>query len=304
MRHRLELFLRDLAVERELSAGTLEAYRRDLTQFIDFAEKQGLSEPDSVTRATLSSYLQQLRVRGRSAATTARAAVSLRSFFAYLTRERHIRRNPAERLESPRLERAAPATLEPGEVEALLAAPEPDTPYGLRDKAMLELLYACGLRVSELTALDVGSVHPELGFIRVVGSRGRERIVPIGRHAVEALQAYVERGRPALIRSGSDGETALFLGHLGTRLTRQAFWKMIKSRAAEAGIAKAISPHMLRHSFAAHLVENGADLRAVQEMLGHADISSTQVYLQAQTAKVRISEVYNRAHPRSGSRKR
>ncbi|WP_274651718.1 site-specific tyrosine recombinase XerD [Paenibacillus humicola] len=295
MRAHLEAFMRYLQDEKRLSHSTLGSYERDLEGFLAFAAEQGLQGPGDIQKHHVSRYMLGLKQQGRANATVIRHAVSIRSFFHYLLRERIVGHDPTLELDTPKPVRKLPTILSVGDVERLLSAPEA-TAGGIRDKAMLELLYATGIRVSELVALDLPDVNISLGFIRCGGAAGRERVVPMGAVACEALTAYADSVRGRLLRGG-DAENALFLNQLGTRMTRQGFWKIVKKYAAEAGITLDITPHTLRHSFAAHLLENGADLRSVQEMLGHADISTTQVY--AQVAKTRIKDVYNGAHPRA-----
>ena len=290
-------FLDFLRVERGLSTNTIEGYGRDLRAFAAFARQAGASEPAAVTRELLLAYLVHLKDTGKSPATAARAVVAIRSLFKFLVRERQIRDNPAAWLESPKLGRKLPNVLGVPDVERLVTAPAPQTPAGLRDRAMLEVLYAAGLRVSELLSLDLDSVHLAMGYVRVVGKGAKERIVPLGRHAIEALDAYLRLGRPLLAERGGGRSRALFLNRRGGRMTRQGFWKAIKAYARAAGIAKNVSPHTVRHSFATHLLDNGADLRSVQELLGHADISTTQIYTHV--SRRRIKEEYDRAHPRA-----
>ncbi|KPC99385.1 Tyrosine recombinase XerD [Geobacillus sp. BCO2] len=222
---------------------------------------------------------------------------SIRSFHQFLLREKIAAQDPTVHIETPQFERTLPKVLSVEEVEALLAAPQVSTPFGLRDKAMLELLYATGMRVSELVQLNLSDVHLTMGFVRCYGKGRKERIVPIGRMAIEALAHYLEHGRPQLVNPRRRATEALFLNHYGQRLTRQGFWKILKRLAKEAGIEKELTPHTLRHSFATHLLENGADLRAVQELLGHADISTTQMYTHV--TKTRLKDVYKQYHPRA-----
>jgi len=239
-----------------------------------------------------------LKKLGRAAATQSRTIVSIRAFYQFLVRERAAEQDPTMHLEMPKLEKRVPNVLTIPEVEALLSAPQTGVPNGMRDKAMLEVLYATGIRVSELISLDVDNVNLEMGFLRCIGKASKERIIPLGAIASDFVGQYLQTMRPKLLKQ-SKTETALFINHLGTRITRQGFWKIIKRYAAETQIVKEITPHTLRHSFAAHLLENGADLRSVQEMLGHADISTTQIY--AQVARGKMKEVYDRAHPRARS---
>ncbi|MBW7458225.1 site-specific tyrosine recombinase XerD [Paenibacillus sepulcri] len=296
MKAHLQTFIRFLEAQRRLSSNTLTSYERDLVCFLDFSAQQGLTQIADIQMHHISRYLLQLRQQGRATATVSRHTVSIRSFFHYLTSQRMINHDPSLNMETPKQEKRIPKVLTVEEVECLLAAPDTSTLAGVRDKAMLELLYATGIRVSELISLDVDHINLSLGFIRCVGAGAKERIIPLGGIACEALSAYLVSIRHTLLKEGS-AENALYLNQLGTRMTRQGFWKMIKKYTIEAGIKSEITPHTLRHSFAAHLLENGADLRSVQEMLGHADISTTQVYMQV--TKARIKDVYNQAHPRA-----
>ncbi|WP_248925341.1 site-specific tyrosine recombinase XerD [Paenibacillus hamazuiensis] len=296
MKQEMQAFIRYLSVEKGLAKNTLESYERDLQQFLDYLHGQGIARLPDTTKSHIHSYLHHLKQRGRASATVSRSIVSIRAFYQHLLREKRIDSDPSLDMETPKLEKRLPKVMSIAEVEALLEAPQTATPGGMRDKAMLELLYATGIRVSELISLDVGDVNLELGFVRCVGKNFRERIVPIGRIAAECLNTYIQTMRPRLLKQAK-AEEALFVGHLGTRITRQGFWKIIKRYAVEAQIHKEITPHTLRHSFAAHLLENGADLRAVQEMLGHADISTTQIYTQVM--KHKMKEVYDRTHPRA-----
>ncbi|HEY8449823.1 MAG TPA: site-specific tyrosine recombinase XerD, partial [Bacillota bacterium] len=268
-------FIEYLDVERGLAENTLESYSRDLHNYAEFLAK-GDRSLERASRATILAYLSELQKEGRATSTIARRLAALKAFYQYLVRERRIDSDPTENLESPKQRKRLPKVLSVGEVERLLAQPDGRTPAGLRDRAMLELLYATGIRVSELVSLDVADVNLDGGFIRCRGKGGKERLVPMGSVAVRAVRDYLERGWPRLSRHPD--EHALFVNQHGRRLTRQGFWKILKKYARQAGVAKEITPHTLRHSFATHLLENGADLRAVQEMLGHADISTTQIY--------------------------
>lgn len=297
MKAHLRSFIQFLSSERRLSPNTLESYERDLNFFIDHTGQLGLTSAAEVQKHHISRYLHEHRQSGRAVATVSRYTVSIRSFFQYLTRERFIPYDPSAGLETPKQEKRLPKVLTVEEVERILSVPALTTAAGVRDSAMLEVLYATGIRVTELISLDVGHVDAGMGFIRCVGANDKkERIVPLGGVACDALSAYINSMRHKLVR-GDGSEQALFLNQLGTRMTRQGFWKIIKKHALEAGIVSEITPHTLRHSFAAHLLENGADLRSVQEMLGHADISTTQIYTQV--TKARIKDVYNLAHPRA-----
>lgn len=227
--------------------------------------------------------------------TISRNLAAIKSFYQYMVRERYLEKDPAAAMESPKLEKKLPRILTIGEVEQLLKQPDGLLPTGLRDKAMLELLYATGIRVSELISLHISDVNLELGYIKCYGKGAKERIVPLGSIAARCVQEYLSKGRGKMVRSYE--EPALFVNHHGNQLTRQGFWKIIKKYALEANIQKEITPHTLRHSFATHLLENGADLRSVQEMLGHADISTTQIYTHV--TNKHLKEVYDRTHPRA-----
>ncbi|HHV62177.1 MAG TPA: site-specific tyrosine recombinase XerD [Firmicutes bacterium] len=288
-------FLAYLAVERGLAGNTLESYGRDLRQFLEFIQECKGIAPEEATQATVVSYLAELRLRGRAPATVSRTLAALKSFYQYLVREHGLTRDPTSNLESPRQEKRLPRVLTVQEVTALLNAPVPRDAAGIRDKAMLELLYATGIRVSELVNLKIEDVNLTLGYIRCFGKGSKERIVPLGRIAAECTERYIRDGRSKL--SKHDSGSWLFLNQHGHRLTRQGFWKILKKYAAQIGIKKEITPHTLRHSFATHLLERGADLRSVQEMLGHADISTTQIYTHL--TKGKLKEVYNKTHPRA-----
>jgi len=299
MQNEIEAFIEDLQ-GRGLAANTLDGYGRDLRDLAGALKAQGIADIREVRPYHLAGYLQKLRGQARSNATLSRRVVSIRAFFHYLQLTKRIGENPALSLEAPKTERKVPRVLPVYEVEKLLEAPRTDHPGGIRDRAMLELLYACGLRVSELLALNVEHIRLDFGFIVCVGPGGRERMVPIGPVCAEWMAKYLTEARPQLVREGS-AETALFLNRLGGRMTRQGCWKLIKKMAREAGIQSEFTPHTLRHSFAAHLLAGGADLRAVQEMMGHADPATTQLYQPA--ARIRIKEEYERAHPRGAGSK-
>lgn len=293
----IEDYIHFIRVERQLSANTLASYRRDLEAYAaHLEEQQHLKHFNEVTREHILLHLENLRQNGKTARTVARHISSIRSFHQFLLREKVTSTDPTVHLEMPQLEQKLPKVLSIEEVDALIAAPDRSKPQGIRDVAMLELLYASGMRISELTELDIEDVHLTMGFVRVFGKGGKERIVPLGRGAMNAVSKYLERARYEL--QGSYPKTnALFINQRGKRLTRQGCWKLIKQHAQKANIQKELTPHVLRHSFATHLIENGADLRAVQEMLGHADISTTQIYTHV--SKTRLSEVYKQFHPRA-----
>lgn len=288
-------FINYLAVERGLAQNTLESYGRDLRQFQTFLQNSQLDFLQNSNRDTILSYLNNLQVKGRAVSTISRNLAAIKSFYQYLVRERHLEKDPAVNLESPKLEKKLPKILSIAEVEELLKQPNTFQPTGLRDKSMLELLYATGIRVSELINLNISDVNLDMGYIKCYGKGSKERIVPLGSIAAKCAQEYINKGRPKLVRTYE--ESSLFVNHHGNRLTRQGFWKIIKKYALEANITKDITPHTLRHSFATHLLENGADLRSVQEMLGHADISTTQIYTHV--TKNHLKEVYDKTHPRA-----
>jgi integrase/recombinase XerD len=291
--HHVHEFLAHLAVERNLSPRTVEAYRRDLLQFDAWLGTRNVGL-DGVERATLRSYLGTRRDGGLSARSSARALSALRSFFRFLVNNEILAADPTANLRSPSLWRTVPHALSSDEIEALLEAPDSNTDLGIRDRAMLETLYATGLRVSELVGLTVDRVRLDPGFVRVIGKGRKERLVPLGDSAVSRLDDYLQNARPELNRQRL---SELFLNHRGGPLTRQGFWKILRGHAVRAGIGSPVSPHVVRHSFATHLVENGADLRAVQMMLGHASLTTTEIYTHV--ARERLRRLYDEKHPRA-----
>ncbi|GGN95367.1 site-specific tyrosine recombinase XerD [Saccharibacillus kuerlensis] len=290
----LNAFITYMSEEKRRSVSTLESYRRDLAQFLEFAAGRELKAVDEIRKSHIAAYLNEMKRSGKAPSTVVRASVSIRSFFHYLIRQSLVVQDPSMDLETPKPEKKLPVVLTVEEVERLLGAPDLSNAQGVRDKAMLEVLYATGIRVSELISLNIGDIDLQLKFLRC-GVAGKERIVPIGRMTAESVAAYLDPMRNRLLKR--EDQEALFLNQLGTRLTRQGFWKIIKKYASSAGIETDITPHTLRHSFAAHLLENGADLRSVQEMLGHSDISTTQVYTHVM--KRNMKEVYELHHPRA-----
>lgn len=291
----IDHFMQFLSVEKGLAANTLESYQRDLFAYTDFLKNQGVSEIGASNRSHIVSYLVTLQKKGRATATLSRNLASIRAFYQFLVRDRHLEHDPSVHLETPKIEKRLPKVLSLEEVETLLEGPDLGQPSGLRDKAMLELLYATGIRVSELVQLNMGDINLEMGFLKCMGKGSKERMIPLGKMAISVIQLYIETARLRLLKAG--GGTALFVNHLGKRMTRQGFWKIIKKYALQSGITADITPHTLRHSFATHLLENGADLRSVQEMLGHADISTTQIYTHV--TRSRIKDVYAKTHPRA-----
>jgi integrase/recombinase XerD len=289
----LSQFYQHLAVERGLAALTLEAYSRDLRDFQEFLLERGLEQWTQVTLPDLQDYLAALAARNLSARSRARRLSALRQFFRFLQREEVADANPVELLDSPRLPRKLPKVLGELEVAALLKAPDPGTPGGQRDAALLEVLYATGLRVSELVGLTLKQVDLRRGVVRPRGKGSKERVVPMVAPAVEKLQTYLNQGRPQLLQ-GRDSPY-LFVNRRGGRLSRQGFWKILKHYARQAGV-RDLSPHTLRHSFATHLLSRGANLRALQMLLGHADLATTQIYTHLDAARLR--EAHQKAHPR------
>jgi integrase/recombinase XerD len=302
MQESVTRFLEHLLVEKGASPHTIAAYRNDLSQLLQYAaagEESGgrLAGWSGATPDFLARYVAGLHERGYSNTTVARKIASARAFFNFLAQEGELAGDPTEELSSPRIGRSLPKALTIEEVERLLAAPlRLGTPESLRDTAMLELLYASGLRVSELVDLELRSVNLDEQYVRCFGKGSKERVVPLYTKAVEAVAVYLRDGRPKLLRPGQQ-QRALFLNHRGEKLTRQGFWFILKGYAAEAGIGKSITPHMLRHSFATHLLAGGASLRNVQELLGHASIATTQVYTHLTDQHVRRQ--YDSAHPRA-----
>jgi len=290
----VQKFVTFLERDKRLSMNTLQSYRRDIEQYITYLREINLPNISNTNKATVVAYLMNLQKKGRATSTISRNLASIRSFYQYITKSKIIETDPTSELESPKVEKKLPQILSTKEVELLLEQPKCTDLKGYRDKAMLELLYATGIRVSELISLNISDINIEAGFIKCIKG-SRERMIPIGSIAIAALQEYLIKSRNFLVQS--ENEKALFVNVNGKRLTRQGFWKIIKQYKNQAKINKDITPHTLRHSFAAHLLENGADLRSIQEMLGHSDISSTQIY--AQIAKNKIKEIYKKTHPRA-----
>ncbi|MGI6226377.1 MAG: site-specific tyrosine recombinase XerD [Peptococcales bacterium] len=291
----MEEFLNYLLVERGLASNTINSYRRDLQNFYMFLKRQQIYMLDKITKNDIVSFLAYLKEEERAAATIARHTAALKAFFKFLSQEKYLEEDITFNLERPKQNKKLPQFLTLKEVDRLLNGPILNTPIGVRDQAMLEVLYATGMRVSELLDLGINNLNLEVGFVRCIGKGSKERIIPLGSKAIISLTTYLQWGRNKLLKNPR--EQSLFLNHHGRKMTRQGFWKIIKTYAQKAGIEKEISPHILRHSFATHLLENGADLRSVQEMLGHADISTTQIYTHVTRGK--ITQVYRQAHPRA-----
>ena len=282
-----------LTEEKNASSNTLSSYVRDVSQYLRWLQGKELT-PEQAAQSDVEAYIRYLSGQGKSVATVTRSLASLKSFYTFLMLRRLVSINPAKGLAPAKVERKLPQILTSKEVELFLEQPDPGDAKGCRDRAMLELLYATGIRVSELIGLNLDNLNLSAGFLRC-GGPGRERMIPLYPTAIRALDDYVRHVRPQMIEYPD--EQALFVNMNGERMSRQGFWKLIKHYQEKAGIQKDITPHTLRHSFAAHLLENGADLRSIQEMLGHADISSTQIY--AQLVNQKLKEVYNKAHPRA-----
>jgi integrase/recombinase XerD len=297
----IQSFLNHLLVEKGFSENTIHAYRNDLNQLADFVgERAGVpghkTEWSAVDRNLLISYILDLKDRNYAPATVARKVAAVKSFFDFMVNDGALRNDPTENLSSPKVGKSLPKPLSVAEIEALLSAPAKlSSPEAKRDVAMIELLYACGMRVSELVSLNTVDVNLDAGFVRCLGKGSKERIIPIHQRAVQSIKEYMVAVRPLLLRD--EEEEALFLNRRGERLTRQGFWLILKNHAEAAGIKREVTPHTLRHSFATHILSGGADLRAVQELLGHASISSTQIYTHLTSEHVR--QAYEKAHPRA-----
>lgn len=289
MEQEIRKFILYLHDEKKTSENTEVSYQRDLRKLMHFLEQQNIFRAEGATETNLNTYILVLEKQGLSAATVSRSIASMKAFYSYLYKIGKVLVNPAEGLKSPKVEKKMPDILNIDEMSALLEQPDDRTPKGVRDKAMLELLYATGIRVTELISLKTFDLNMNMEYI-VCRDRGKERIIPFGREAKKALTVYLDKARQALL--GTEESDILFPNCSGTDMSRQGFWKLLKQYAKKAGIQTEITPHTLRHSFAAHLVDNGADLHVVQEMLGHSDISTTMVYSS------RAREIYAKAHPR------
>lgn len=292
MEQEIQEFIEYLHNTKNTSLNTEVSYQRDLTKMAAFLELRNITAVADVREFDLLGYMDYMEKENFASSTISRSVASMRAFFQYLFSQRKIEQSPAENLKSPKVEKRLPEILSIQEVDNLLKQPDLNTPKGIRDKAMLELLYATGMRVSELIHLETDDVNLTFGY--VVCQENKERIIPIGNVSKDALAVYLEKGRSVFVKDSS--EKSLFTNCSGKAMSRQGFWKMLKGYADEAGISRDITPHTLRHSFAVHMLQNGADIRSVQEMLGHSDISTTQVYLSMNINKMR--DVYMKAHPR------
>lgn len=288
----IDNFIDELWLEKGLSKNTLTAYRNDIQTFSNWYKGNSLLE---VERVDLLDYLADRLKQGFSSRSTARSLSSLRAFYSHLTVRHNLKEDPTSRVESPKLGRSLPKTLSEEEVERLIQAPDVDDDIGLRDRAMLELIYACGLRVSELISLDILNINLRQGVIRVIGKGEKERLVPMGEEALHWIERYINKSRPNFIKADNK-ITEVFLSKRGKAMTRQTFWYRLKEYAQLASINKELSPHTLRHAFATHLINHGADLRTVQLLLGHSSLSTTQIYTEV--ARHRMKELHNEHHPR------
>jgi integrase/recombinase XerD len=290
----LRAFLDYARVEKGLASNSIASYRRDLLKFTAFLRHRSVAL-ESATRDHIRDFLAELGKNGLTARSRARHLVSVRGFFRFLLKDGRVGNDPAAEIDLPQIGHSLPRHLAEGEVDALLAQPDSSAPAGLRDKAMLELLYATGLRVSELVNLRWEDFDPNLGILRCVGKGSKERLIPVGKSALKAVEAYVRSGRPSLLKNRAT--PSLFVNRRGGRLSRVGFWKILARYGRDAGITTPLTPHLVRHSFATHLLERGADLRSIQLLLGHSDISTTQIYTHVM--KERLRQVYRTHHPRA-----
>lgn len=290
----VDQYINYLKIEKGLAPKTINAYAGDLDRFMAYLSQQAIAGLDGIDTPTILKYIIELRKSGRNARTRARHLVAIRGFFNYLTKSNVVSGNPLKRIDLPKIGFKLPEVIDIKQVDELLAAPDRQRAKGLRDAAMLELMYAAGLRVSELIHLEIASVNLEAGFVRVLGKGSKERIVPIGRKAIDCIQEYLEQARPQLLKALTS--RYLFVARGAKPMTRQGFWKLFRRYALQAGLPGRATPHSLRHSFASHLLEGGADLRAVQVMLGHVDIATTQIYTHI--AQKRLIEIHQKYHPR------
>lgn len=293
MEKKIKLFLEFLQKDKKLSNNTLQSYKRDITKYESYINEENLQYL-KVTKDDIKKYLENLKNIGKKTSTISRNLASIRSFYQYLVRTKKIKEDPTEGIQSPKVEKRVPSVLSSKEVELLLEQPKAVDLKGIRDKAMLEFAYATGMRVTEIINLNLEDVNLKEGYVSCTNAN-KQRNIPLGAISINALKEYIKKARPYLIKS--EDEKSLFVNINGKRLTRQGFWKIVKFYKEQAHIDKDITPHVLRHSFATHLLQNGADLKAIQVMLGHSDISSTQVYMQFQDEG--LKNIYKKAHPRA-----
>ena len=293
MEKQIKLFLEFLENDKKLSSNTLQSYKRDITQYQEYIDKNGLNYL-KIDNEEIDKYFEYLRAMNKKTSTISRNLATIRSFYQFLVKTKKIKKDPTVGVQSPKVEKKVPSILSSQEVELLLEQPKAIDLKGIRDKAMLEFAYATGMRVTEIISLNISDVNIKESLV-VCNSGFKKRNIPLGSISMKALIEYIEKSRPILIKD--DKTEALFVNVNGKRLTRQGFWKIVKFYKEQAHISKDITPHVLRHSFATHLLQNGAEIKAVQSMLGHSDISSTQVYMQFQ--KENLKDIYNKAHPRA-----
>lgn len=294
MEELLETFLNYLSVERGLARNTIISYRDDLHVYMDFLKKRNINTFFNANRDDITEFMFYQKDKGLNASSIARRIAAIKAFYRFLTRERMLKNDPTSLVDSPKLWKKIPQTLSLNEIDAFLSQPDTRKNQGIRDKAILEILYATGMRVSEAANLKLDNLNLDIGFLRCVGKGNKERVIPIGKKAIKSLKRYLEGSRLSLLKNRES--EFLFLSRFGRRISRQSLWKLIKKYARSAKIKKPIKPHILRHSFATHLLERGADLRSVQEMLGHANISTTQIYTHIN--KDRLKATHKMFHPR------
>ena len=295
MNEEINDYLHYLTIERGLSLNTRKSYERDLLQYLHYLEDEQINSWQDVDRYVVINYLEKMHDEKKAPATVTRMITSLRRFHQFLRQERLTDHDPMQHIDTPKKVQKLPSTLSLTEVERLIETPDTTKNLGIRDRAILEVMYATGMRVSELVGLKLSDLHLSLGLVQTLGKGDKERIIPLGDYAIQWLERYLDEARPLLVANPS--ETHVFVNHHGTGLSRQGIWKNLKQLVREAGINKEVTPHTLRHSFATHLLENGADLRTVQELLGHADISTTQIYTHI--TKKRMTDVYKQHFPRA-----
>ncbi len=294
MKELIDTFLNYLSVERGLSNNTIISYREDLNMYLDFIKKSNIDALSKISKDNITNFMFDQKGKGIAVNSIARRLAAIRMFHRFLTRERILKSDPSTLIDSPRLWKRVPETLTLNEVEALIAQPDVRSTQGTRDRAILETLYATGMRVSEAVNLKKDNVNLDIGFLRCIGKGNKERVIPLGKKAIASINRYLETSRPKFLK---DKESEfLFVSRFRKKISRQSFWKIIKKYAQEARIKKPIKPHTLRHSFATHLLEHGADLRSVQEMLGHSNISTTQIYTHIN--KDRLKNIHKQFHPR------